>query len=67
MNIGDNVRCKFGSKEGLYGRKAVIVDIDRLSETGSHPDLYTVRMFKDGSIHESAPWNIEKWPTRKQK
>lgn len=58
INIGDFIRIKKGE---YRGRKAVLVDIDYLSETGCYRDRHTVRIVKDGYEYDCVRECYERW------
>ncbi len=45
VQVGDKIKILTGSNRG---RKAVVHDIDYLSQTGAYRDRYTVKMIKSG-------------------
>ena len=58
IKIGDFIRIKKGK---YRGRKAILIDIDYLSEIGSYRDRHTVKVLKDGYEYDCVRECYEIW------
>ena len=58
IEIGSEIRILRGENRG---RKAILIDIDYLSEMGSYRDRHTVKMVKSGEEFDCVREFYERW------
>jgi len=58
IKVGSEIRILKGENRG---RKAILVDIDYMSEIGSYPDRHTVRMVKSKDEFDCVSGYYESW------